>query len=560
MRFALNSNATSIPRSAILDLGYWIAKKIYSSHVFRDIPRSIRRFLGGRKILIVGGGEIGTEIGIVAYNRGWKVRAIVFQDPARRKSSEQTPSPIRRLPWYIEPRLSQSIDFSSTCEQPMEEEPFLFTHLPELKNLDALQKCILNEMPDIVLLEDMFLGAKEWEDLYIRTQIVLKEKQISKRIIFLPSPEEQDACEDEICSDIFLSKVHMKKFLTKIQLADRMLGKENDVILIDKLKKELDYKEKKEQWKRIDDAVRNHGKVILKPESTSSGHGQLVISDSSALKRKDIERSEAYQDLRTRTNRYVLEKYVENRTEACLIVAKVAKGKSACINRIYYKKYDVDKPLPPRLQGMTRLAYSETKKGQDNDLWLEMDDIATTIHARLAVPFLYIEFIIDNDAFERKQGKYIFINEISYRPDDAGFVTQISHEKNQFDLFMDSLDNLLDNPERKKSLAKPSFIKLKDEYVSRTMVPKKPIQFIPARLFFDCMWVRKEKQLKLRLYEKFLGTGGREVDYGRIIGYMFHHKSRTREQAIELLRSYEGAIGLTKETIDLLIEALPEME
>ena len=60
----------------------------------------------------------------------------------------------------------------------------------------------------------------------------------------------------------------------------------------------------------------------------------------------------------------------------------------------------------------------------------KIEYIVDRICKKTRLPFVGIEFFIKKED--------IFINEITWRPEDAGFVTLLSHEPNQFSAFIQS--------------------------------------------------------------------------------------------------------------------------
>jgi len=546
-------------------------RKIGKTKIVRDITakafRSIKkRIFGKKKLLIIGGGEIATEISIAALKTElWNIRAIVGKDPLQKdeQASEVPKIPIANLLYYLDkpPKIAKVF---TTIE---EANPFvLFQFITgNLRNLGYITEYIVKEKPDVVLLEDMFLSPDEWIAL---SSTVSKELQGKKFVHFVPSPDEMCELSKLRYSDIFLNKSAMKDFLVQNVKSKNLLGvldnQESDVVNLEELKVELEdieherrTPETTKQYCRIKEALRKYGKIILKPNTTSSGHGQFILSSWSQLETKYLskratESIKFVAEHRVRNEKYLIEKYLRNKTEACVVIARLRGKKRALVNRIYYSKYDMEKFNTGRLRDLTRLESSETRIGED-PLWTELSGIAREIFDNLSVPFLYVEFLLDNEHKDRYGKPRAFINEISYRPDDAGFITLISHKADQFSLFVESLEVLLKDGHKSKN-EQEICIELVDTYKCETLNPEKAPRFYKNALFFDFPAQVSQNLVKLRLYEKYLAEPDGNIDYGRLIGYLWHHSSETDEMVREVLGALRKA--LDEKSMNLLKKSL----
>jgi len=503
-----------------------------------------------RKILLIGGGEIGTEIGIAAYNtKRWYIRAII----------QEKPSPIMFLPFYAENLHGLRIeDFEIIA---LNEDPLLdfqFRYLPSLRGYEAvkdIKELIIRMKPDIVLLEDMFMTPEEWNDL---CQLTLEDPSLEKKPLFMPSPTHTiDKLKDisNRYSDVFLSKIIMKKFLSTIGLEDHVLGSEYDKELekleinIEELKSELSHGLGKEYGK-IRDALSRYKKIVLKPESTSSGHGQFILSSTSQLTPAYLdEQIKLVRDHRIPNKRYLIERYLKNRTETCVIIAETKEG-SIGLHSIYYEKYDMEEFNKGGFQGQTRLLCSESRKEISQILLRLVPDIIKKIRENLLVPFLYIELLIDGESSKAHGDPKIYINEISCRPDDAGFITLISHGKDQFGLFIESLENLFYGKERNRQTV---YLEPEDNWICKTLILCEKFKFDEDYLKYETDSGRIQDHFKFKFYVKALG----EEIYRRIIGYQWHHKAQEDEdQGMHILTMHKSDLGLSEESLRQLTDYL----
>lgn len=512
-----------------------------------------------KKILLIGGGEIGTEIAIAAVRNNWKVRAVI----------KEKPSPIINLPYYLfslsltsEPTLRVE-DFEIKRPEVNVGALFQYRSFPNFRGDERLQDIahfISLEEPDVVLLEDIFLTPEEWNTLYQYTMERIKENKPAKQgIVFIPSPVDEITVYEKkfYVSDIFLNKAVMKRFLATIGLKQHLLElwDKNDLILIDieKLEKELERNaDLGTEVAKIKRALEDSSRIILKPLSTSSGHGQFAISDIKELRQK----ISLLKYLRYRVpNKFLMvERYIENPIEFCVIVGRKEDGHVILCGDIYYEKYNPDECLDKGFEGQSRLMIARTyeKRKSVEHLFMRLiPDIVKKILNFLPVPFLYIEFILDPKNDE------VYINEISYRPDDAGFVTLASHELSQFDIFMKSINTLLLKGIKKFHKKEPCFVFLKKmgNWVCATLIEYEKCEIPKPYITYETDEGRVEDHFKFRFYEKALAKN--EATYRRIIGYQWHHQAQEeKDEGERILRMHAKDLGIPPDLLERLIKAL----
>ena len=324
-------------------IGEKIAEKTFNEAEERQYRKKLTDFLSSlkdrllkkKKLLIIGGGEIATEIGIAALlTSKWNVRAIFDQDPECQKDKvgiEQTKVPIANLLNYVD-KPPKAAKCYTTIEEANPSVRFQYVVVENLQNLECIKKYIVNEKPDIVLLEDMFLTCDEWTSLHL---FVSKELGSNSNVHFIPSPNEECGSNGFIQSEIFLSKVKMKEFLVQIGLSSNLLGigdngnveKINAKALAEKTMNVRKNSElsKIQDYQTIRNAFRKHNKIILKPEMSTSGHGQFIISNvaqtrAKRLSRKLSESLSFVKDYRVENELHVVEQYVENRIDRKSVV------------------------------------------------------------------------------------------------------------------------------------------------------------------------------------------------------------------------------------------------
>jgi|GEM_PF-6147702 len=510
----------------------------------KEIDRKINPTL-----FLIGGGEIGVEIGLAARQASpeWVVRGVV--DANERE-------PINNLPFYVNdvfPRPSE--DYVTSAKEQKNMDPFLCLPHERPYQIDLLVNDICIYEPDVVVLEDPFLDLPDWANLQNQVQKRMKNKSP----LFVPSPVEKiPSCGNIAQCDVFLNKKKMKDFLSKLGYTQHLLGTSERCINIDKLREELDTTKANEYRvvKKAFEAFK--GPVLFKPAQTSSGHGQFKVSKIEDLtsdlinKQLDLYRKSK----RVFNNQYLLERYVENKLETCIIRA-ATEVTSTVLSKIYYKKYGEEEDLDDRYKGMSRLAWSLTAPGQ-TEYWQLLLNVVEKISKYLKVPFLYVEFIIDLD------NKEYYINEVSYRPDDAGFITSLSNEKDQFSLFVESLDCMRRGVHQGTASLLPRYDEPKS-YLCETLIPVKKIDFEKIRylrLNYDISprGAVEENNSRLKIYEKTLDIDKDErVMHGRVIGYIWHRKTEDgRTLLTKLIKDSDMIPDAGPDAVQRLIDTLPE--
>jgi hypothetical protein len=411
-----------------------------------------------------------------------------------------------------------------------------------------------------VLLEDIFLTPEQWNELCTRTKKLLKTRKSTKREIkFIPSPfDEITVGENKFyVSDIFLDKSKMKKFLATIGLQQHLLGlwEEGDLIVIEKLVKEVREDEDKfgPERSKIKRALKRCSPIILKPLSTSSGHGQFVINNIKELKQKiNLLR---YLKYRVPNKFLIAEKYIKKPIELCAIAGATDRGYTI-ITGIYYEKYRPDEYTNKGFEGQSRLMVARTYEKADahvQHLFVEkIPDIMNKILRYLRVPFLYVEFLIDLEDSDN-----VYINEISYRPDDAGFITLASHETSQFELFMSSLELFITKGIRNcyNENLHFDYANKNGEWACSTLVEYKKLSIPKSYIAYETDEGRIEDHFKFRFYEKALARA--EAPYRRIIGYQWHHQEQEeKDEGERILRMHAKDLGISPDLLERLVKAL----
>lgn len=504
-----------------------------------------------RKLLLIGGGEIGVEIATSAIDtKRWSARAVI----------DESVAPIVYLPFLVaeSPSRFSNDDFEI---KGLRDDPHMFfqyRYLPNLHGSEAikdLKELIVKMEPDVVLLEDMFMRREEWNGL---CSLILGDPTLGRKPMFLPSPTkttEHLTGEQNRYSDLFLSKIHMKSFLANIGLGANVLNRlwnENCgsfVLDMTELRKDLPCRAG-EEYEKIASALAKYKKIILKPETTSSGHGQFVLSSMDQLTPDFLDRQIGFaKDYRVPNDKYLVERYLANKQETCIIIAETNEGNLGLYG-FNYVKYDMEEFSKFGLEGQTRLLYSEARRKIEQPLLRHIPELANEIWKNLSVPFLYVEFLIDLDLSEPNPGHGIYINEISYRPDDAGFVTHMSHKKNQFELFVEGLETRLEGEERH---GKPRYIEPEDDCTCKTLILCEPFDFNDVQLRYTTNSGRTQDHFRFQFFVKALGQ---EV-YRRIIGYQWHHKDQEEvDGGRHILTMHKSDLGLSGESLKQLIDFL----
>ena len=359
-------------------------------------PRMSPPSISTGKILSIGGGEIAVEINLAAIQSSWNVYAIDErgEDAPMKKFGEMTG--IGSLDVYEEIE-SLSLPY-------------------EVSQRDAtmlLEGAIVNRVkPDFVVLEKNFIPLENWKSLQT---IVRRHPDIRYRrpITFIPDLE---------TADFFINKIKTKEKLE--QVLGEKLSEEHLINYI-----VIDLEEDKEvQVEDIKNFLKMHKKAILKPPITESGKGQSELESeddiSDALYK--LHRAEVKQQKKA-----ILEEKKEVTSEVFYALFRPVCDLGITpkqIGPIQFKKQSLEFGGPVRL---TESRYPP------KDIPLEaerrMKDINNRIAKDIKVPYLGIEYFLCND-------NNVYINELVWRPEDVGFVTLLSHTKNQFELFMDCLE------------------------------------------------------------------------------------------------------------------------
>jgi hypothetical protein len=522
-----------------------------------DVVQKLKDMVSEKhKILLIGGGEIGTEISIAARKLNWQVRVVV----------KEKPSPIVNLPYYLfalsleNESILRVEDFETKGPEVNPSAPFRYFYLPnfrEEERLEDIADFIFREAPQAVVLEDMFLTPEEWNELYLRTiKLFRSHGSPNHGIKFIPSPVDEITVQGKqiYVSDIFLNKMVMKQFLTAIGLGQNLLGiRKAEIVDLERLIEEIEKEDiSGTEHEKIRDALSRYSTIILKPASTSSGHGQFAISNIKELKRK-IKLLD-YLKYRVPNKLMIIEKFIKDPIELCVIAGKTKEGYKV-LNGIFYQKYNPDEYADRGFEGQSRLmiakSYAEDhiKKSVQHLFARTIPSIIKKILRYLPVPYLYVEFIIDP-----KDTNKVYINEISYRPDDAGFITLAAHKKSQFELFMESLQlfTIQSNSKKENRL---DFIEPVEEWACVPLVVYERTDFPKPYMTYETDEGRIEDHFKFRFYEKVLGQN--EAQYRRIIGYQWHHRlQEDRDHGERILRMHAKDLGITPELLERLVKAL----
>lgn len=290
--------------------GAAVLKKIAKG--VEKVTNWIATFSKRKKILLIGGGEIGTEIGIAALNRQWLVRAIATD--LSQQNKRNTIVPIKNLLYYYKGIVEDCCAQAFTNDSSK-----LFQYVAPEKisdNTGYICSCIEIEKPNVVLLEDAFLSDIEWTDIHKTLQA---RGYFSKNIThFFPSPESTIRTLDKtfLQSNVFLNKTIMKEFLKRKIGEDKLLGTSDNIVAIKSLQKTTS-----DDYEKVSEVLKTK-KLVFKLPMTSSGHGQFVISSISELTPKLLRKMKKLQKLRIKNDQYLYEEYLSNRREACLIVSQ----------------------------------------------------------------------------------------------------------------------------------------------------------------------------------------------------------------------------------------------
>lgn len=317
------------------------------------------------------------------------------------------------------------------------------------------------------MLEKNFIPIENWKVLCRETEYQLRYK---KKVRFLPDFENVG---------FFLDKIEMKRKLKKI------LGEDHIKYLpaYDEIKLEG---EKDEIIKKVGKFLELQKTAILKPPISESGYGQSEIKSKG-----DIEI--AIDRLRAASVKHQKSALLEEKKEFISEIYYAAFRPVSNLNcdpkimgPIQYQKQSCGFGGPVRLIESRYPPENLTMAAQKL-----MEELLIEICKAIKVPFLAVEYYFcDNDG--------VYINEITWRPDDAGFITMLSHERSQFKLFIDSLE--------KSDLAEPRVNVGK--FVCLTIMREEELLFYPS-----LPRIRGEGWI-VNFYQK-----GFPTTFRRIVGY-----------------------------------------
>lgn len=347
------------------------------------------------KILFIGGGEIALEIALAGAKSEWEPSCVDDPDetiPMEKLSEIAEEAEIARF----DRELFKGIDLLSV--------EFTEAQRPTLSELEDF---ISAKTPNIVLMENNFIPVENWKYL---CRVTEDYNLRYKKVHFLPNRNSVD---------FFCNKIEMKKKIESI------LGEEYHRHLTKCIVIDLS-ENRQENIRKIGNFIELHKAAILKPPIAESGHGQSVI-----YSKEDIEIAlDKLLVARVRPKKALLE-------EKKKVISEIYYGNFRPISNldytpkiigpIKYKKTSCGFGGPVRLEESCYPPDKITKASEE-----VMKNLLNQISEAIKVPFLGVEyFLCENNG--------VYINEITWRPDDAGFITLLSHERSQFDLFIDSL-------------------------------------------------------------------------------------------------------------------------
>ena len=406
------------------------------------------------KILFLGGGEIAVEVSSAAIQSSWDVYAIDERNES---------APMRKFGEMIG---SGSLNVYEEIES-------LSLPYKESDSTMLLEGAIINRVkPDFVVLEKNFVPLDNWKNLQ---RSVMRHSEIKHRrkITFIP---------DIKTADLFISKLKTKEKLREI-LGEELSKKHLTACEVIDLEGDMNA-----QFRIIDDFLKIHKKAILKPPITESGKGQSELESKNDI---DAALYKLYRAEVKKQEKAILEEKKEIVSEffyALFRPVSNLENKAKQIGPIQFKKQSLEFGGPVRLIE----SYYPPKDSIPTKAEEEMKLINDLIAKNIKVPYLGIEYFLCND-------NNVYINELVWRPEDVGFVTLLSHTKNQFELFMDCLE--------KERIEEP---KVKDDgiFFCITLIRDKEFENFPEDPKID------EENWIVHFYYK-----GFRVPSKRIIGY-----------------------------------------
>ena len=402
------------------------------------------------KLIFIGGGEIALELALVGVKHFWESKCIEI--------------PGRVMPMIDFPAVANITNVDENFYTEIDElyTPWKEGHKDTLTNIEDF---ILQELPDTVLLERNFIPLDNWKTLCRDINYLLKEDP--NRVKFIPTLEG---------ADFFCNKIIMKQKLEEI-LGDKEYLVKYESIKIDD----------NNNINKIEESLKKINPAIIKPPITESGYGQTEIGGSG-----DIEfcLDRVYRQATVKPQKEILlEEKVEINSEVYYAAFRPFSNLDSVpkiIGPIQYKKKPCGHGGPVRL--IEARYPSHDLKEQHHEI---MKDLLIQLCESIKVPFLGVEYFLCED-------NKIYINEITWRPDDAGFITLLSHKPNQFELFISSFE--------KSELEEPR--ENDGEFYCFTILRKEKLNFDPPTPKIP------GKGYTVHFYNKGLPT-----TYKRIVGY-----------------------------------------
>lgn len=354
--------------------------------------------------MIVGGGELGLELGLAFRRFGLRVQFI-----SRKESPVQ----------YIQPTGKGSlpmVDGVAVTLPEWDTRPFINKHT-YTQVYEQLTNVLAERPPSLVILEDAFLTASNWESVQ-----VLSEGDGSHT--FVPDSQQPD-------NGVRGSQI-LDRISTLNTISDRFDGKYHlpfePVNSEDMSSEDMKIRKTENSFDKFDN------RIAIKPETTSSGHGVAILDQKNQIKPA---LNHLTHKPRSPGGRYLVEKALnrEQLTEAFVIALSPRNGGGPhVVGPFEYCRFS---HRHPKHGGPFRLKYSAFPSHRIKDKEeKKLLKLARKVASWYEEPFIGIEFFIHEDK--------ITINELTWRPDDVGIITLLSHEINQFEMFRDAVIGRLD--------------------------------------------------------------------------------------------------------------------
>lgn len=436
------------------------------------------------KILFVGGGEIALEIALAGAKSEWEPSCVDDSDetiPMEKFSEIAEEAEIARF----DRELFKGIDLLSVE----------FTEA-QRNTLSELEDFVSAKKPNVVLMEKNFIPAENWKYL---CRVIEDYNLRYKKVHFLPNRNS---------IDFFCNKIEMKKKLEAI-LEEKYHKHLIKYIVIDLSEN------RQENIRKIGNFIELHKAAILKPPIAESGYGQSEI-----YSKEDIEMA--------------LDKLFAARVRPKKALLEEKKG---VISEIYYATYRPFSNLnySPKIIGP--IQYQKTSSGFGGPVRLiesryppenkklprvaqeVMEKLLNQICTAIKVPFLAVEYFFGDNG-------NVYINEITWRPDDAGFVTLLSHERSQFNLFVDTLE--------KSEIEEPR--ENDGNFVCITLMREEEL------IYFPNLPIIKGNGWEVHFYQK-----GFPTTFRRIVGYAVVNLKRSPFSTIDKFKEYLDTEVLVKQ-------------